>query len=173
MQLISILLPFTLFAAVLAQGSAGFLITAMTNIWEKVQDLNTAIEGLSATSLAADFAKLDTLSATIAATIDEGVKAVNAGKEVSLMDAIKIQSAASNLSVATANSVDGLIEKKELLIKNNQKDAVLKQFNTLLKKTKDFNAAVSSKLPAMVKSIAETQSAQPLAALDRGIKAFT
>jgi Hydrophobic surface binding protein A len=178
MQLISLILPFALFASVLAHpqgsgGSAAYLITAIKNIWLKVMDLSEAVNELKPEATAADFAKIDALSAAIVSTINDGTKALKAGKVVSLMDAIGIQSSASNLANASQNSVDDLIAKKEILVKGGQKDNVVKQFNAIKTATLAFNKELHAKLPSAVQAIATTQEQQPLEAMDKGIKAFS
>jgi hypothetical protein len=128
---------------------------------------------LSPTSTAADFVKIDELSLVIVKTINAGTEALKKGEVISLIDAIGIQGPASNLAVVTSNSVDGLIDRKDILLKGNQKDNVLKQFKAIKDATLAFNEELHKKLPALVLDISKTAEAQPLEAMDRGIKAFS
>jgi hypothetical protein len=175
MQLPSMLIPLSFFFMIFAQDPVQYIIMATTIISDKVQVLNVAIGDLSATSTTTDFYRLTNLGDAIVEIINDKAKGIMTNHALGLMDGIRIQSSLVNYTAITNNTVDALIEKKDLVLRANQKDLVLKLCKALESATITLHHAVTSILPIQLfPIIAPKGSSYPLTdSFERGIKTFS
>ncbi|KAE9963167.1 hypothetical protein BLS_009569 [Venturia inaequalis] len=154
-------------SATILERQVQAIIGVVNGINTEVGSLDTAIKGFSG-----DPKPLLAASEKALATVTKGVETVNAASSITLTDSVQIQGQVSNLQASLESVVSGLLGKKSDLIAAGQGQAVYKNLQDQLTGAKGLAAAISSKVPPEVKSLADTLSAGIITALQKGIDGF-
>lgn len=162
------------FLAVSGAASASILerqvqtiIGVVNGINTVVGDLDTAVKGFSG-----DPKSLLAASQKAQDTVTKGVETVNGASSITLTDSVQIQGQVQNLQSTLESVVSDLISKKDALVTAGQGQTVYKSLQDQLTGAKALQAAISSKVPPEVQSLAQTLSAGINVALEKGITAF-
>jgi len=140
-----------------------------------------AVEGLAAgvgsikegADIKAEVPKLTAASKAILDALAAGTTAIKGTTDLTLVESVGLLSTSQALAKKVQGAVDDFIKNKPLIDKAGETKTVLGQLNDQKKATQDFIAAIVSKVPALAKSIAQTQAGQVVTILDKGITAFT
>jgi hypothetical protein len=143
------------------------IVGVVNEIEKKTTALDTAVKGFSG-----DVAGLTSASDDLASTVNKGVTTVNGASSITLTDSVQIQGQVSNLQTAVESVVNDLISKKDALVSAGQGGTVEKQLTDQLTGAKALQAAISSKVPPEVQSLAQQLSAGINTSLEKGIAAF-
>jgi len=143
------------------------IVGVVNDIEKKTTALDTAVKGFSG-----DIAGLTAASDDLSATVQKGVTTVNGASSITLTDSVQIQGQVSNLQTAVESVVNDLISKKDTLVSAGQGGTVEKQLTDQLTGAKALQAAISSKVPPEVQSLAQQLSAGINTSLEKGIAAF-
>jgi uncharacterized protein YukE len=143
------------------------IVGVVNDIEKKTTALDTAVKGFSG-----DIASLTSASDDLASTVSKGVTTVNGASSITLTDSVQIQGQVSNLQTAVESVVNDLISKKDALVSAGQGGTVEKQLSDQLSGAKALQAAISSKVPPEVQSLAQQLSAGINTSLEKGIAAF-
>ncbi|KAE9964595.1 hypothetical protein EG328_010342 [Venturia inaequalis] len=154
-------------SATILERQVQAIIGVVNGINTEVGSLDTAIKGFSG-----DPKPLLAASEKALATVTKGVETVNAASSITLTDSVQIQGQVSNLQASLESVVSGLLGKKADLVAAGQGQAVYKNLQDQLTGAKGLAAAISSKVPPEVKSLADTLSAGIITALQKGIDGF-
>jgi len=155
------------FGASILERQVQTIVGVVNEIEKKTTSLDTAVKGFSG-----DVAGLTSASDDLAASVSKGVTTVNGASSITLTDSVQIQGQVSNLQTAVESVVNDLISKKEALVAAGQGGTVEKQLTDQLTGAKALQAAISSKVPPEVQSLAQQLSAGINTALEKGISAF-
>jgi len=143
------------------------IVGVVNGINTVVSDLDTAVKGFSG-----DPKALLAASQKAQDTVSKGVETVNGASSITLTDSVQIQGQVQNLQSSLESVVNDLISKKEALVSAGQGQIVYKNLQDQLVGAKSLSAAISSKVPPEVKSLADTLSQGIITALDKGVAAF-
>jgi len=153
--------------ASIAERQVAAIVSVVNGINQQTGDLDTAVKGFSGdpkTLLAATQKLQDAVTA--------GVSSVNAASSITLTDAVQIQGQVQNLQSTIESVVNDLISKKEALVSAGQGQTVYQSLQEQLTGAKGLQAAITSKVPPEVKTLATTLSAGINTSLEKGIDAF-
>jgi len=143
------------------------IVGVVNEIEKKTTALDTAVKGFSG-----DITGLQSASDDLASTVSKGITTVNGASSITLTDSVQIQGQVSNLQTAVESVVSDLISKKDALVSAGQGGTVEKQLTDQLSGAKSLQAAISSKVPPEVQSLAQQLSAGINTSLEKGISAF-
>jgi len=166
------------FASVLAFSSAAMastilerqlttIVGVVNEIEKQTVALDTAVKGYSG-----DFSSLSSASDSLSSTVTKGVSTVKAASSITLTDSVQIQGQVSNLQSAVESVVNDLISKKDTIVSAGKGGTVYKQLEGQLSGAKELAAAISSKVPPEVQSLAQQLSAGINTALQKGVDAY-
>jgi len=134
---------------------------------------DTAIQALTpSTDVGAVLPDLTDKSNAIVTVLQSGTTSISAQPVLSLTDAVSLLSLSSTLTGNANATVNDLISKKSIIDAAGQDAFVVTQLTNVKTASQAFIAAVVSKVPDSVKSIANSQASQVITALNRGITAF-
>jgi hypothetical protein len=176
------ILTFALYGATLASAAApvrrqekglDIIKGGLSSIQAKLQDLDAAVKALAA---GADVAKATADIVSKSTIVEDAIKAaitkISAAPVVTILEAIQVQSASTTLSNLTKATVDDLIAKKDVIAAAGQLKTTQQQLASQKASADLLAAAIISKLPDAVKSVAQLLSKSIAENLDRGAKAF-
>lgn len=143
------------------------IIGVVNGINTEVGSLDTAIKGFSGDPKPLTAASQKTLD-----TVNKGVETVNSASSITLTDSVQIQGQVQNLQSSLESVVSDLTAKKSELVAAGQGQVVYKNLEAQLTGAKALAAAISSKVPPEVKSLADTLSQGVVSALNKGVEAF-
>jgi hypothetical protein len=154
--------------------STDVIIAGYTAVNEKVVAYDTAINALPATGDASAAIKdvLEKSKAVETALMESSVK-IAAISTVELLASINLSSPGNDVTVLIEKATDDLISKKDIIIKANQKAAMLQQAKNLRAAIGIFTKGINAKLPSISSSEAEVVSQRSLDALDKAVAAFS
>jgi len=149
--------------------------TALDSILSAVNSLSDGIGALTETSDPKVVAPaLLSSSKKILDALTTGAAAISATKEpLTLVDSTGLIAPSSAMTKKVVSTIDALIAKKALIAKAGQTATVLASLKDQLAVTKTFTDAIAGKVPAMAKSIVQSQAAPANAALEKAIKEFS
>jgi len=162
------------FLAVSGAASASILERQVQTIIGVVNGINTVVGDLDTTvkGFSGDPKALLAASQKAQDAVSKGIETVNSASSITLTDSVQIQGQVQNLQSSLESVVSDLISKKDALVTAGQGQTVYKSLQDQLVGAKGLQAAISSKVPPEVKTLAETLSAGINTALQKGIDAF-
>lgn len=143
------------------------IVGVVNGINSVVGDLDTTVKGFSG-----DPKALLAASQKAQDTVTKGVETVNGASSITLADSVQIQGQVQNLQSTLESVVSDLISKKDALVTAGQGQTVYKSLQDQLTGAKALQAAISSKVPPEVQTLAQTLSQGINVALEKGIAAF-
>jgi hypothetical protein len=156
-------------------ADANVIITGYTTSKDKLDILDRAVNALSnSTTPGASSKALLPLTQAVKDAIKSSTDAITKlTGTVDLLSSAGFSAPGEDLTQLLETTVDDLIKQKNVIAKAGQKAAILKDLQELKTITVAFTGAIESKLPDISKAVAAGSSARPVAALDKGIAAFT
>jgi hypothetical protein len=143
------------------------IVTVVNGINTVVGDLDTVVKGFSG-----DPKSLLAASQKAQDTVTKGIESVNSASSITLTDSVQIQGQVQNLQSSIESVVNDLISKKDALVTAGQGQIVYKTLQDQLIGAKGLQAAISSKVPPEVQSLAQQLSAGINTALEKGVASF-
>lgn len=150
-------------------GDVQVFLGIISDIQDDTDALGDAIDAYTG----GDGADVQAASDALVTTINDGVTAVNAQEELSLLDALSLSSPVTTLSDHVDATVDKVIAKKDLFVENCLGPAILEGLQEQLQASNDLATAITAKVPDSVKSIAAQLSSQISTSIQRGVDAYT
>jgi hypothetical protein len=156
------------YAAALMPRDLATIQGAFNSIDAAVTTFDNAVLAISGTPDEADLtAKAD----AIVAALNDGTATVTATSSVALLDALNLVSSSNTLKDAVDKTITDLTAAKPDFTADQQA-TVLQQLLDQKAASQTFIAAVVSKVPDSVKSIANTQAQAVITSINRGITAY-
>jgi hypothetical protein len=138
-----------------------------------IMTFDTAVKALTSTAdVGTALPDLTDKSNAIVTALQSGTTSVSAQPVLSLTDAINLLSLSSTLTSNANATVTDLISKKSFIDAAGEDGFVVTQLTNVKTAAQAFIAAVVSKVPDSVKSIANSQASQVITALNTGITTF-
>lgn len=146
---------------------------AFTNITTALDQLDTDVNALTADSnVTTAVATLTTDAQNVLDAINTGTANVNATSALSLSDALSLVSDAETLDNTVNQTITDLIAKESIINAAGDDSLVLAALEAQYNATEAFIAAVASKVPSSVESIAEEEGQSALTSINNGIVAY-
>jgi len=174
MQIKNFLL-FGLLGGAMAQSSATLAAIngAFGAIGTALDTLDTAVKGLTDGNAKTQAKDLITKSEAVAGAIKDATAKIGAAKDaLALVDAIGVSKSANDLLAKTTTTIDDLIAKKDLIVKAGEQASTKAQLTAQKAAADTLAKAITDKMPAAAKSIAQSQAAKIGSAIDKGVAAF-
>jgi len=146
--------------------------TGFDAIGVALDTLDSAVVALTDANIASKVADLTAKSDAVAKAITAATAQINAGKELSIVEAAGVLTPAKTLQTKTAKTITDLISKKDLISKAGQIATVKGQLTAQSAAAKGLSDAVVAKMPSATKSIAVNQAKSISDEIARGIAAF-
>ncbi|QDS68687.1 hypothetical protein FKW77_002662 [Venturia effusa] len=143
------------------------IIGVISGINTELGKLDTIVKGFSG-----DPKPLAEASKMALETVTKGVETVNGASTITLTDSVQIQGQVQNLQASLEGLVSDLLAKKSELVAAGQGQVVYKSLTDQMTGAKSLSAAISTKVPPDVKTLADQLSQGLLAALQKGIDGF-
>lgn len=155
-------------------ASASILERQVATIIGVVNDINTITGSLDTAikGFTSDPKPLLAATQKVQDAVTAGISTVNGASSITLTDSVQIQGQVQNLQATIESVVSDLISKKDALVTAGQGQTVYKSLQDQLTGAKGLQAAISSKVPPEVQSLAQTLSAGINTALEKGVAAF-
>jgi hypothetical protein len=145
------------------------IVSAINNINTDTANLNKAVQAFNGP---ADVQSLQTASDKVAQTVTQSAAQVNQASSITLTDAVQLQSQVQTLQTTIQTTVQNLVAKKTALVAAGAGPTVTQSLNAQLHGANQLSAAITSKVPASVQSLAMQLSAGISTALMTGVTAF-
>jgi 2-phospho-L-lactate guanylyltransferase (CobY/MobA/RfbA family) len=146
----------------------------LEHVHHALDSLDGDVKALTASSnAAATQALLTSKSAAVQTALSEAIAAVLSSAPLDLIGASAIVSPADHLVKETEQIIGDLISKKDILANSKLTGTVLGQLKAQADSAQKLADAIASKVPDAAKSIARGQSGKIVAAIQKGISAFS
>jgi len=166
---------FGLLGGAIAQSSATLAAIngAFGNIGTALDTLDAAVKGLTDGNAQTQSKDLISKSEAVATAIKDATTKISGAKDaLALTDAIGVSKSANSLLTKTTTTIDDLISKKALISKAGQAATTKAQLSAQKSAADALAKAITDKMPAAAKSIAQSQAAKIGSAIDKGVAAF-
>ncbi|KAK3076492.1 hypothetical protein LTS18_012864, partial [Coniosporium uncinatum] len=151
----------------LVERDVATITQVLASINVKVTSLDTAVQGFSS-----DISTVKSASDAVLAAIQDGVTQVKATTEITITDALTVQSSVQELTVTVKGVVGDLTSKKEAFVSAGEGGIVLTALQEQKSASEELASAITGKVPEALQSLAQQLSAGISESLQEGITAF-
>lgn len=144
------------------------IVDVVNGINTKAGALDTAIKSYNGGDASAVLSASEALNSAVSS----GVATVKGAQEVSTTDALQIQPAVQTLTTTVNTTITDLIAKKSQIVAAGEGQTTEDALTTQLQGAKDLAAAITSKVPSSLQSLATQLSAGITEAIQNGVDAF-
>ncbi|KAL5041980.1 hypothetical protein BDW71DRAFT_211656, partial [Aspergillus fruticulosus] len=144
-------------------------------IVSKIAEINTQILALGSDIAAytgGDTSAIEESSTQLIAAIDSGTEIVLAGDALTSIEALDLVTPILDLTSNVDTTIAALIDKKNLVVAAGSGPSVYTQLTAQLTAANAFAEALSSKVPAELKDVADELSAGIRTSIQKGIDAY-
>jgi len=139
----------------------------VTQVSDQVGNLQKAVDSFSG-----DAGPLTSANTQLLSILKDGTSKIQATSELSQTDALGLTQPVQSLASAVDGVVNGLISKKDAIVSAGQGGTVLDALQQQKTASDALAAAITSKVPQELQSIAAQLSGTIATSLDKGIAAF-
>ncbi|KAK3059382.1 hypothetical protein LTS18_011001 [Coniosporium uncinatum] len=151
----------------LVERDVATITQVLASINVKVTSLDTAVQGFSS-----DISTVKSASDAVLVAIQDGVTQVKATTEITVTDALTVQSSVQELTITVKGVVGDLTSKKEAFVSAGEGGTVLAALQEQKSASEELASAITGKVPEALQSLAQQLSAGISESLQEGITAF-
>jgi hypothetical protein len=152
---------------------AATVMSALNLVTTSVKGLDKAVNALNSSTDAVALGNIATTSQTVSDTVKKAQTMVEGTGPVSLLSAIQVMQSANGLTDALTTTTSDLVKKKPIVDQAGLSPVVAQMLMMQKSASAGFSGAVTDKVPALAKPIAQGSAKKVSDALDGAIKAYT
>jgi hypothetical protein len=152
---------------------AATVMTALNMVTTSVKGLDKAVKSLNSSTDAVALGNIATMGQKVGDTVKKAQTMVEGTGPVSLFSAIQVMQSANGLTDSLTQTTGDLVMKKPIVDQAGLSPVVAQMLMMQKSASAGFSGAVTDKVPALAKSVAQGSAKKVNDALDGAIKAYT